>query len=90
MAGEPGVGLTIRVSNPLAPSGAGLPGAGLGLIGIRERAGMLGGQVNAGVYQGRFVVAGWVPWPAATGSEGLTMDSVSFTHLVVYRRQHGW
>ncbi|HQD60668.1 MAG TPA: histidine kinase [Propioniciclava tarda] len=67
LAGEPGVGLTIRVSNPLAPSGAGLPGAGLGLIGIRERAGMLGGQVNAGVYQGRFVVDGWVPWPAATG-----------------------
>ncbi|QFG26760.1 sensor histidine kinase [Actinomadura sp. WMMB 499] len=49
-------GLTIDVLSPLGTDGARLPGTGSGLIGMRERATLLGGRFDAG------------PWPGPEGS----------------------
>lgn len=65
LSGTPGEGLAIRVENPLAPgSRAQVPGSGLGLIGVRERAALLGGRLNADPVGDRFVVEAQLPWPA--------------------------
>ncbi|OLT19770.1 two-component sensor histidine kinase [Actinomadura sp. CNU-125] len=49
-------GVTIDVLSPLGTDGARLPGTGSGLIGMRERATLLGGRFDAG------------PWPGPDGS----------------------
>lgn len=61
ISGNPTDGVTVVVSNPLT-SDSGLPGSGLGLVGLRERAQMTGGRLVAGVDNGRFVVRAWLPW----------------------------
>lgn len=61
LSGGRGDGLEIEVSNPLTTSGL-LPGAGLGLVGIAERAQIAGGRCTAGPEEGRFVVRAWLPW----------------------------
>ncbi|MBE1536134.1 sensor histidine kinase [Actinomadura algeriensis] len=48
-------GVTIDVLSPLGTDGARLPGTGSGLIGMRERATLLGGRFDAG------------PWPGPDG-----------------------
>lgn len=64
LGGAPGSGLLIRSENPLAPaSRATVPGAGLGLIGVRERVMMLGGELDAGADATRFVLEARLPWP---------------------------
>ncbi len=62
LAGSPRDGVTIRVGNDLTGMTAAIPGAKLGLVGITERAQMLGGRLDAGVQGGRFVVQAWIPW----------------------------
>lgn len=59
--GRPDRGLAIEVRNPVA----GAPGGeGAGLAGIRERAELAGGRVErAGVENGEFRLAVWLPWP---------------------------
>ncbi len=43
---------------------AGVPGSGVGLIGLRERAGLAGGGLTHGeTAGGDFVVSAWLPWP---------------------------
>ena len=64
LSGGPGDGLTIACSNPLAWSVSQVPGAGLGLIGIGERAALLGGRVDHRTQDGRFEVTVWLPWTA--------------------------
>ncbi|GLW26789.1 two-component sensor histidine kinase [Microbispora amethystogenes] len=69
--GGPGRGLTIEVRNPVATSVPGsvlVPGSpageGAGLAGMRERAELAGGRVErAGVEEGEFRLAVWLPWP---------------------------
>ncbi len=61
LSGGPEAGLTIVVANPLTAD-AGLPGAGLGLVGLAERVEVVGGNSSAGVEAGRFVVRAWLPW----------------------------
>ncbi|MGC7097051.1 sensor histidine kinase [Amycolatopsis lurida] len=62
--GEPGVGLSIEVVNPLPsttpePS----PGSGTGLTGVSERVSLLGGNVSAGPTDERlFALRAWLPW----------------------------
>jgi len=63
LSGRPVDGLSLEVANPLT-STTGLPGAALGLVGLRERAQLAGGWCTARVEQGRFVVRAWLPWPA--------------------------
>ncbi len=64
LAGGHGTGLTIRCANPLAWSPTVVPGARLGLIGIGERAALLGGTVEHHATDGRFEVTVWLPWTA--------------------------
>jgi signal transduction histidine kinase len=66
--GEPGEGLALTVRNPVrsvgpqpAPVGA-PPPSGLGLIGLTERAELVGGRLAYGAAGGAFVVSAWLPW----------------------------
>ncbi|MFI5697666.1 sensor histidine kinase [Kribbella sp. NPDC051586] len=55
-------GLTVVVSNELVQStDAGVPGSGLGLIGLRERVELLGGRLSYGPSNGVFRLAAWLP-----------------------------
>ncbi len=64
--GAPGGELTITVSNRCAGEGRApaIPGAGLGLIGLRERIALAGGRVEHGAEGGTFRLRAWLPWPA--------------------------
>ncbi|QTE01867.1 sensor histidine kinase [Streptomyces cyanogenus] len=65
LAGTPGDGLTVTVTNP-APSSEvpPVPGSGQGLIGLTERASLAGGHLEHGTRpDGGFEVRGWLPWP---------------------------
>ncbi|KGM13378.1 sensor histidine kinase [Cellulomonas bogoriensis] len=67
LAGEPGGSLHLEAYNPV-PDGArpGLPGAGMGLTGLQERAALAGGTLTHGVDdEGRFVVTATLPWGEA-------------------------
>jgi signal transduction histidine kinase len=64
--GSPADGLSIRISNParsLVPVGVGsVPGSGLGLVGLAERAKLAGGRVTTRQEDGSFELEGWLPW----------------------------
>ena len=63
LAGAPGDGVSIAARNPLQLGEAALPGAGIGLVGLRERASVLGGTMTSGVNEeGQFEVKMWFPW----------------------------
>lgn len=60
---DPQVGARIRISNPLrSPPGSPVPGGANGLLGIRERAGALGGEAWLGEHDGEFIVDVSLPW----------------------------
>jgi signal transduction histidine kinase len=67
--GEPGEGLSLAVRNPVRsvgpePTSAGAPPrSGLGLVGLTERAELVGGRLAYGSAGGAFVVSTWLPWP---------------------------
>ncbi len=66
VSGKPGKSLILVVFNPL-PVGStnGTPGAGLGLVGLAERAELSGGRLDHRVTRSRlFVVRARLPWPA--------------------------
>lgn len=64
LAGAPGERLLVEASNAVpavVPHAA--PGAGLGLVGVAERAQLLGGSLEHGIgSDGRFGVRVWLPW----------------------------
>ncbi len=63
--------LHLRVSNPLAdPAIPDASGSRLGLVGIAERVGLVGGTLTHGVRDGQFVVDAALPWgaPAKEGA----------------------
>ncbi|RCG32347.1 sensor histidine kinase [Sphaerisporangium album] len=66
--GARGEGLRVRVTNPLpiTPPPEGVPGAGMGLVGLRERVTLAGGRLHHGAEpDGRgFRLEAWMPWPA--------------------------
>jgi signal transduction histidine kinase len=76
VAGEPGDGLALRITNPapLRPGGAGLAGAGMGLVGLAERVAQAGGRISHGPRaDGGFELAVWLPWDdGRTGDGGPT------------------
>ncbi len=62
--GSAGSGLTVEVRNPLVRNAQEIPGAGVGLIGLTERAMLAGGRLEHGdTDQGDFRVHAWLPWP---------------------------
>jgi signal transduction histidine kinase len=63
----PGDGVTVEIRNP-CPMGTGggtaIPGAGIGLIGLSERAALAGGRLEHGpTPAGEFRLWAWLPWP---------------------------
>ena len=58
-------GLTVEVSNPLpdGPVRAPIPGAGAGLVGLRERVALVGGRLEHDAAAGEFRLRAWLPWP---------------------------
>ncbi|WP_433338223.1 sensor histidine kinase [Spirillospora sp. CA-294931] len=62
-------GLAIEVVNSLPPGPAlAIPGAGAGLVGLRERAELVGGTLEHGVTGGLFRLYAWLPVPVEKGS----------------------
>lgn len=63
--GGPGVGLHVRVSNPLPPGGCAPGAGGRGLVGLAERVALSGGTLSHGpTDSGEFVVDAVLAWPA--------------------------
>ena len=66
LSGRPGGQLILEVRNPIrlgAPP-SGTPGSGLGLLGLTERAELIGGRLEHMKSEREFVVRAWLPWPA--------------------------
>ena len=65
LSGGPGGGLGLEVRNPIRVGAATseTPGSGLGLIGLVERAELIGGRLDHEATDGDFVVTAWLPWP---------------------------
>ncbi|RZT16746.1 signal transduction histidine kinase [Kribbella sp. VKM Ac-2569] len=66
LSGHPGGQLVLEVRNPLRLGSAVslTPGSGLGLLGLTERAELIGGRLEHLRLDGHFVVRAWLPWPA--------------------------
>jgi signal transduction histidine kinase len=64
VAGSPDDGVTIVLRNPLGFTTSGTPGAGLGLVGLSERAQLRGGRLEGERDGSSFVLRGWIPWAA--------------------------
>jgi signal transduction histidine kinase len=54
--------LELKVTNPVPASGSPRPGGGHGLVGMRERAALLGGNLDAGRANGAFRVRARIPY----------------------------
>nr|WP_272955062.1 histidine kinase [Kribbella shirazensis] len=66
LSGHPGGQLVLEIRNPLRLGSAvsPTPGSGLGLLGLTERAELIGGRLEHLSLNGHFVVRAWLPWPA--------------------------
>ena len=64
--GAAGDGLTIDIRNPMPVSvpATPIPGTGVGLIGLAERALLAGGRLDHGRVDDEFVLTAWLPWHA--------------------------
>jgi signal transduction histidine kinase len=62
--GGPERGLHVVLRNPLGFGGHDASGAGLGLIGLAERAELSGGRLTHAASGSEFLLEGWIPWPA--------------------------
>ena len=63
VAGAPGDGIDVTIRNPLGFADSTAHGAGLGLVGLVERAELRGGTLVHGRERSAFVVRGSIPWP---------------------------
>ncbi|MBU7596364.1 two-component sensor histidine kinase [Streptomyces sp. P38-E01] len=67
-AGTTAEALVVTVENPLGPDAAPrVPGTGTGLVGMRERVALLGGDFNAGPQQGSWLVRAVLPLDEGAG-----------------------
>jgi signal transduction histidine kinase len=62
LSGGPAAGLDVELRNPIGFPATATPGAGLGLVGLRERAELRGGRLEQGRDRGDFVLKAWIPW----------------------------
>ena len=62
--GDPDSGIRVVLANPVGDAGAGAPGAGLGLVGLRERTELRGGRLDQRTEDSTFVLEAWLPWSA--------------------------
>ncbi len=64
VSGSPDEGIDVVLRNQIGFGPTHTPGAGLGLIGLAERAELRGGRLEARRDDGAFVLHGWIPWGA--------------------------
>lgn len=64
VSGSPEHGVDIRLRNQMGFGEPTVPGAGLGLVGLTERAQLGGGRLEHRREGSAFVVHGWLPWAA--------------------------
>jgi signal transduction histidine kinase len=64
LTGSPAHGINVLISNPLGFAAGSTPGAGLGLVGLAERAELRGGTLSNGQEGSSFVIRGSIPWTA--------------------------
>lgn len=62
LSGSPADGIDFQIRNPLGFTVGSAPGAGLGLVGLSERAELRGGTLVHGREGTTFVLRGWIPW----------------------------
>jgi signal transduction histidine kinase len=62
VSGSPEDGVDVLLHNPVGFAPSGTPGAGLGLVGLTERAEQRGGRLEAGRDGAAFVLHAWIPW----------------------------
>ncbi|NYE35193.1 signal transduction histidine kinase [Nocardioides cavernae] len=63
-SGDQRHGITVRLTNPLGERRSAAPGAGLGLVGLRERTELRGGRLDQRTEGATFVLEAWLPWTA--------------------------
>jgi len=66
LAGSPQAGVRVSVENPLSPDTRSAPGNRSGIQALATRVQLLGGQLEAGVDEGAFLVSAVLPWTVAT------------------------
>jgi signal transduction histidine kinase len=66
LSGTPGSQMVLEIRNPLRVGAAiaTSPGSGLGLLGLTERAELMGGHLEHLTADGDFLIRAWLPWPA--------------------------
>lgn len=64
LSGSPAHGIDVLIRNPLGFAAGSAPGAGLGLVGLAERAQLRGGTLVHGREGSAFVVRASIPWTA--------------------------
>lgn len=64
VSGSPESGIDVLLRNPVGFGPTRTPGAGLGLVGLTERADLRGGHLEATQDGSAFVLHGWIPWCA--------------------------
>jgi signal transduction histidine kinase len=57
-------GVSVELRNPIGLRPGATPGAGLGLVGLTERAELRGGRLEGRREEGSWVLRGWIPWAA--------------------------
>lgn len=62
VTGSPEDGVDVLLRNPVGFVPTRTPGAGLGLVGLTERAELRGGRLEAGRDGSTFVLHAWIPW----------------------------
>jgi signal transduction histidine kinase len=62
VTGSPEAGVDVRLRNPIGFGPAAVPGAGLGLVGLTERAELAGGRLDHRREGQAFVLHAWIPW----------------------------
>jgi signal transduction histidine kinase len=64
VSGSRDKGVSVELRNPLSLRPGSTPGAGLGLVGLSERAQLRGGRLEGRREGTSWVLRGWIPWAA--------------------------
>lgn len=63
VSGSADDGIDVLLRNPIGFRVSATPGSGLGLVGLVERAELVGGRLEHRTDGSMFVLHGWIPWP---------------------------